>query len=652
MQFKNPEILYALLLLIIPILVHLFQLQRFVKVPFTNVKFLKNIEKQTRKSARLKKWLILLTRLLAFSCLIIAFAQPYLSKFSIEPTFKTSIYLDNSYSMQAKGENGELLKNIAQKIIEANKSSTTQLTIFTNDKIYANLDVQNLKNELINIKYAPNKLDINTVLLKLNSLNSAETNALNKKIFISDFQIVNFKKNTDFTNVNTTINLLKVSPKNTRNIFVDSVFIDTNSSTEITIKAIIKSTNILNENVPVSLMEGSKLIGKTTSQFKDSNHSIITFTVPNTADFNGQISLIDDNLEFDNDFFFTISKPKKINVLSIGSSSKYLSKIYNENEFNYVASEIQNLNYNAIQNQQLLVLNELENIPNELINSLNDFSKNGGDIVLIPSTNSSLQSYNVLLNTLQLGNLTSKITEEHKIISINYEHPLIKDVFEKRISNFQYPKTSLYYKSNFKNASPILNFDTNEAFISSSNNGNSNLYWVASPINNEFSDFTQSPLVVPIFYNFAKNSSKFSELYYTIKPEIKIDILASIEKDNVLKISNLEDDFIPLQQVLQNKVTLNIQDHTLKNGFYTISNNGKNLKTIAFNYNREESDLNYVDLNSITESNKNSSIATSISDVFKEINNQGKINWLFKWFLAFSVLFLLIEMLILKYFNI
>ena len=49
MQFKHPEILFALLLLIIPIIVHLFQLQRFVKVPFTNVKFLKNIEKPSAK---------------------------------------------------------------------------------------------------------------------------------------------------------------------------------------------------------------------------------------------------------------------------------------------------------------------------------------------------------------------------------------------------------------------------------------------------------------------------------------------------------------------------------------------------------------------------------------------------------------------------
>jgi hypothetical protein len=37
MQFKHPEILYFLFLLVIPILVHLFQLRRFKKEFFTNV---------------------------------------------------------------------------------------------------------------------------------------------------------------------------------------------------------------------------------------------------------------------------------------------------------------------------------------------------------------------------------------------------------------------------------------------------------------------------------------------------------------------------------------------------------------------------------------------------------------------------------------
>ena len=60
-QFNNPKILYVLFALLIPILVHLFQLRKFQKTEFTNVKFLKEISLQTRKSSQIKKWLILLT---------------------------------------------------------------------------------------------------------------------------------------------------------------------------------------------------------------------------------------------------------------------------------------------------------------------------------------------------------------------------------------------------------------------------------------------------------------------------------------------------------------------------------------------------------------------------------------------------------------
>ncbi|HRM13327.1 MAG TPA: BatA domain-containing protein, partial [Flavobacterium sp.] len=64
MHFKQPEILYFLLLLIVPILVHLFQLRRFKKEYFTNVRFLKALSIQTRKSSKIKKWLLLACRLL------------------------------------------------------------------------------------------------------------------------------------------------------------------------------------------------------------------------------------------------------------------------------------------------------------------------------------------------------------------------------------------------------------------------------------------------------------------------------------------------------------------------------------------------------------------------------------------------------------
>ena len=136
MHFKHPEILYFLFLLIVPILVHLFQLRRFKISYFTNVRFLKELSIQTRKSSKIKKRLLLATRLLLLTCIILAFAQPFFeAKDSKNATNEMYIILDNSFSMQAKGKKGELLKRAVQELLE-NTPETTQFSLLTNTENY------------------------------------------------------------------------------------------------------------------------------------------------------------------------------------------------------------------------------------------------------------------------------------------------------------------------------------------------------------------------------------------------------------------------------------------------------------------------------------------------------------------------------------
>ncbi len=142
MQFKHPEILYFLFLLVIPVLVHLFQLRRFKKEFFTNVKLLKELSVQTRKSSKLKKWLLLATRLLLLACLIFAFAQPFFkAKDNANANNELFIILDNSYSMQAKGQKGELLKRAVQEVLENAPESAT-FSIITNNENFWNTNIK------------------------------------------------------------------------------------------------------------------------------------------------------------------------------------------------------------------------------------------------------------------------------------------------------------------------------------------------------------------------------------------------------------------------------------------------------------------------------------------------------------------------------
>ena len=111
----------------------------------------------------------------------------------------------------------------------------------------------------------------------------------------------------------------------------------------------------------------------------------IEFPLENFQQFKGKIQItFNDIFLFDNVFYFTINIPKKTSILNIGKTSSYLSKIFTDEDFHFTNSTLQNVNYNLIPSQQLLILNQLKNIPIILGKKILDFVENGGHLLIIP----------------------------------------------------------------------------------------------------------------------------------------------------------------------------------------------------------------------------------------------------------------------------
>ena len=642
MQFKNPEILYFLGLLIIPIIVHLFQLQRFVKTPFTNVAFLKKIALQTRKSSRIKKWLILATRMLLFTALIIAFAQPYFGNRKINEQQHFFIYIDNSLSTNAKGDKGNLLQVSAQEIIE-NISKKATYSLLTNNNFYKNKTAVELKDILLQIKNTAKKKSLKSVSLKISSVYNS--NFLSKNIIISDFQntkkdeLESFTKNTSF---------VKLSPQLKDNLAIDSVFVNNTDNTNFNVVILVKNQGKAKTNIPIALYNKNKLVNKQLFSIKENSTQKVTFSILKSPMFLGKIALnYNDTYNFDNSFYFSINPNLKTTVLNIGKPADFISKIYTEKEFTLTNTTLQNLDYNLISKQNLIVLNEIDNLPKNLSAYLAEYSKKGGTILIIPAKNIAISSYNNLFNQLKIGQLLSQKNDSLKITTINYKHPLLKNVFEKKTTNFQYPFVKTSYVTSLKNASTIMSFDNKKAFIKQINTINSSIYWVASPLNKQNSNFTNSPLIVPIFYNIGKQSSQRSELYYLVDKETNITINKQLDKNEVVAVSNTKNSFIPLQQTLQNSIKISLKEQPLTAGFYQIKQQETVLKNIAFNYPKEESSLHFLNISDT----KSSLFSNSIETTLKKSNDENKIQWLWKWFLALAIVSLLIEILILKFFK-
>lgn len=638
MQFKHPEILYALFLLIIPIIVHLFQLRRFQKVEFTNVKFLKELISQTRKSSQLKKWLTLITRMLIFAGIIFAFAQPYFSntdKFNTQS--ETVIYLDNSFSMQAKGANGTLLNSAIQELLEVVDDNET-ISFFTNDNFYPNTTLKAIKNELIQLQYAPNQLTYDAAILKGKQAFSKNKDALKNFILISDFQQKkeNLKVVTDSM---FSLKLVQLQPELTHNTAIDSAYISKTTHETVELTVALKHQGDKIENLPISVFKDTKLIAKSAVTILDK--ATATFTLPLQNVFNGKLVIEDQNLQYDNTLFFNLDAPEHINVLAVNAADdSFLKKIYTSDEFVYKSSAFNALDYNTIASQNLIILNELKVIPNSLITALKAFTNNGGTVLIIPSSDNDLSSYNQILNNYNTSKFSALISEEKKVTSINYSHPILQQVFDEKVSNFQYPKIQAFYKFSSVNSASILSYENGNSFLSSIDK----MYVFSAALNSENSNFKNSPLIVPILYNIGKQSLKTSQLYYTIATKNNIDISTKLVQDDILTLKNGDHSVIPLQQTFTNKVALTTNEYPDVAGIIGVYNKDTRLKNLSFNFNRDESNLNYYNLKTIEGATVNQSITTAINDI-KSVTN---INELWKWFVIFALTFLVIEMLILK----
>lgn len=640
MHFKQPEILYFLFLLIVPILVHLFQLRRFKKEYFTNVRFLKALSIQTRKSSKIKKWLLLACRMLLLTCIILAFAQPFFeSKDSKNASNEMYIVLDNSFSMQAKGKKGELLKRAIQELLEETPENAN-FSLLTNTDNYWNTDIKTIRGELQNLKYSAIPFQLDNIIAKI----KAHKSAFKKDIVIITDAVgltPNQLKNFETDNIPYFI-IPKAEQKN--NVAIDSVFIrqTLDDFYELSINTTNYSENF--KPIPVALYNQKKLIAKTIINFKKKKETI-NFTIPKQA-FHGYVSIEDNDLAYDNKLFFSISKIKKTNIISIGTPEKnnFLSRIYTNDEFNYSSFTLNTLDYNSIDKQDAIVLNELDEIPQALQTTLKAFVKKGGNLIIIPSETASVPNLNALLN--QFGNTQFKSleTNEKQITKINFSHPLFAGVFENKTNNFQYPKIKKDFT--ISSSSPaVLNFEDQSPFLIGLRNDISSVYVFSAPLNTSNSNFQQSPLIVPVFYKMALSKLNNGINANTIGNNTSYLVSANLAKDEILTIKNQEEQFIPVQQLLNNKVQLFFNDYPEKAGNYAIYDSKNPIENISFNYSRTESDLDQVNETLLSDYKTGDSIAT----IFDTLQTSRSDNQIWKWFIIFALLFLALEMAIIKF---
>ena len=633
MLFRHPELLYFLFALVIPIIVHLFQLRKFEKVYFSNVAFLQQIVVNSRKSSKIKKWLLLLTRLLALSALIFAFAQPFIPA-SEQATQKkdTAIYLDNSFSMQMPGNEMSLLKEAAQKLIPQVKNADNTL-IFTNNKKISVQD-DDWQNQLLEMGYTADQLSVQAIKIRAEEFFSNQ-NSKNQLILISDFQ--KYQSDSLDLTADYTINTIPLRSEQESNLYIDKAELAENDNQK-KLQIRLASSVATDNRAALTIKNGSNLVAKKTVAFEGKKIQTVNISLRDEAYEKGLISLEDNGLQYDNQLYFSINSIDQINILSINQADDtFLQRIFQGDDFSYQSVRAKQLNLADIQDADFIVINEVKNISNALKDQLIKSMQNGKSICIIPDTDQAIDNYSSVLSGLNLPAFQRFNNNKKNITQINFEHPLLKNVFSKKVENFEYPhvKSSFVFGSS---RNQILSYLDQTSFLA----GKEQTYAFSASLSRDNSNFQSSPLIVPIFYNMALQSISDLPLYHQINKKSTYRIKADLGEDEIVRLINENENFIPRQQSEGEKLVIETREYPKTAGNYKITKEDDTLAHVSYNQLRKESNLSYYKIDQ-------ENTFASIDAYFEYQTSKNEIVELWKWLLIFALLMLMIEILILKY---
>src|SRR5690606_269366 len=174
------------------------------------------------------------------------------------------------------------------------------------------------------------------------------------------------------------------------NTVIDSAYISLKTPEQTQISVVLSNTDTI-ASTPVSLYQNDELYAKTSAEFKN-NKAQVDFRVDKEFK-NGHISVNDKGMSYDNNLYFSINRSVKINILSInGSDDQFLKRIYTPDAFNYSSMAYDEINYNSLLQQNLVILNQLPSIASSLISALEQASRRGVKICVIPDKNNQIIS--------------------------------------------------------------------------------------------------------------------------------------------------------------------------------------------------------------------------------------------------------------------
>jgi len=587
MSFSNPAFLWALFALSIPLLVHLFNFRKTVKIYFSNTRLLHQLKEETTQKRKLKQLLVLAARLLFLFFLIVAFAQPFLPAAGLgRTTTKKVIYIDNSLSMSAPmADNTRALDGaiqMAQELLGAFPPDT-RYRLLTND--FAPFSNQfrskaELADALATLRLSTVHRTAAELVSRIESLRGAED-----VFWISDFQKSTWGTAQPRFDSARQWHLVQVPLLPTANIFVDTLYLDrpfaaANETNAIGVKLRNSGTNAV-EGLVVKLAVNQRPEAMATINIAPMSAHTVRFEVPGSQAGlgRGTVSFNDFPISFDNTFYFTLANREPLRLVEIKGpdATNRVQTVYaNKNLFSLESFQSANVAYNLLTTADLVVLNEVVRLDQNLTSALLAYQQQGGKLLVIPARQGDFATFAPLFARNPFA--VVKEGRRGEIERPDMRNPFFQRIFEQQDENVLMPTAVPLLRAG-TGATALLKFKDQTPFLSQLGN----TFLLASSLQESDTDFSRHALFVPVFYRLAAAGKRAEGApYYTAGQSIiSMPVTGTFGNLPVRLVGAQE--WVPAQRRENNLVVMELPAFSVEAGFYDVLSGTDTLGLLAFN---------------------------------------------------------------------
>ena len=529
MTFLSPSILWGMLAITIPIIIHLISLRHTRDTEFSTLRFIKSLKHETIRRLRIKQWLLVLLRTIAIICLILMFSRPLMtgtltSKLGGYIESRAVIIVDNSASMAVHTGDGTLLdraKSSLPAILKGLEGETTVELYQTNPprKLFSGSHEEG-RSIMTGVKGIVQTNMTDNLWTMIDSvLQMVEASEPNRECFIiSDFQsapsftIDSLNPNSDWKYY------CILQPKVENNISISEVSVL--SQIKLPNHLVKLNTRVGNggvtdkRNIPVELYLNDERVGQIVSQFEPSKFKDFMFQVypGKTGIINGKIVIPDDDFPMDNFRNFDLVIPNQIAVKVIGQSMEELflldlalSAITGETELLLIdrdlSDDVERLFLSDI---DILLLHNPTNLSNSAIEDLQRFLMNGGGLIWFVGNDLNQTDPVAWPSLLKLPELikTRHLDGESffSTLIVDENHSLFTDLNINNM-NEELPQVFGYNEVRLQmNHTPLIKLNNGHPLLIESKAFGSSGFVFTSPLNLGWNDLSVKGLLVPLLH--------------------------------------------------------------------------------------------------------------------------------------------------------